>query len=84
MADAEAAPRFRGVVQFFNPFRRYGFARRADGQEFYIGANALMAAGLEKVKAGDILEFSVVDAGNRSPRAIEILLIAHGDAVRGV
>jgi cold shock CspA family protein len=78
MADAEAAPRFRGAVMFFNPFRRYGFARCANGKEYYIGANALMAAGMEAVAADNIVEFSVVDSGNRSPRAIEIVLIAHG------
>ena len=75
---SEAAPRFRGLVMFFNPFRRYGFAPRADGQEFYIGVNALTASGLEEVKADDIIEFSVIDSGGRNPRAIEIMLIAHG------
>jgi cold shock CspA family protein len=77
MADAEPE-RFRGTVLFYNGFRRYGFCERADGKQFYIGVNALMASGLEEVAAGDILEFSTVDAGNRSPRAVDLTLIAHG------
>ena len=78
MADAEATPRYRGRVLFFNGFRRYGFCERADGQQFYIGVNALMASGLGAVAAGDILEFSTVDSGGRSARAVEITLITHG------
>jgi hypothetical protein len=37
-----------------------------------------MASGLEDVAAGDILEFSTVDSGSRSPRAVDLTLITHG------
>jgi cold shock CspA family protein len=78
MADTEAA-RFRGRIMFFNPYRRYGFVRRTDGTEFYVGPNALMAAGMEAVAADDLIEFSVAEGQpGRSQRAVDIMLIAHG------
>jgi cold shock CspA family protein len=80
MADAEAeVPRFRGRIMFYNPYRRYGFVRRTDGTEFYVGPNALMEAGMEAVAADDLIEFSVAEGQpGRSQRAVEIMLITHG------
>jgi len=63
----------RGFVKFYNVAKGFGFIRLDDGQEIFLGSNALAAAHIEPemVRDGDAVECDT-ELGPKGLRAINV------------
>ena len=59
-AEAQAAPAERGVVQWFNDAKGYGFIKRQDGTDVFVHYTAIQGNGFKTLKEGQEVEMNVV------------------------
>lgn len=79
MSDALGVPvRDKGIVKFFDATKGFGFCKRDGGQrDVFVHANALRRSGIEGgVKAGDTLEFDVINVDGKGAKADNIEILA--------
>lgn len=71
MADEQAAPRERGVVQWFNDAKGYGFIKRSDSSDVFVHFTAIQGSGFKTLKEGQEVEFTLVK-GKKGLQADEV------------
>jgi CspA family cold shock protein len=50
----------RGTVRWFNPVKGFGYISRQNGEVVFVQASAVTTYGLESLKKGQSVRFSVV------------------------
>lgn len=61
MSESNAAPvRERGVVQWFNDAKGYGFIKRSDGSDVFVHFTAIQGNGFKTLKEGQEVEFTII------------------------
>lgn len=61
MSESTAVPaRERGVVQWFNDAKGYGFIKRNDGSDVFVHFTAIQGNGFKTLKEGQEVEFTII------------------------
>ena len=71
MADVQ------GKVKWFNDSMGYGFIERDGGPDVFVNYTAILCAGLRTLKAGDRVQFEIVQRPE-GPQALNVSLTSTG------
>ncbi|MFT3899161.1 MAG: cold-shock protein [Gordonia sp. (in: high G+C Gram-positive bacteria)] len=68
-----------GKVKWYNPDKGFGFLSQPDGEDVYVGADAL-PDGVETLKTGQRVEFGMA-TGRRGPQALNVTVLEPAPSV---
>jgi CspA family cold shock protein len=58
-----------GTIKTLRPEKGFGFISDGSGKEFFFHQSAIYGEGMDNLREGDSVEFEVVAAGPKGPRA---------------
>jgi CspA family cold shock protein len=67
--------RLKGVVNWFNNTKGYGFIGRDDGPDVFVHYSAISGEGYKALQEGDKVEFEIVE-GEKGPQAANVTKIS--------
>ena len=65
----------QGTVKWFNAKKGYGFISDEQGNDVFVHFSALNMDGFKELKAGEKVEFEVID-GDKGPQAANVSRLA--------
>ena len=61
----------KGIVEWFNNSKGYGFLGRDDGPDVFVHFSAITGEGYKSLREGDQVEFEIVQ-GQKGPQAANV------------
>ena len=58
-----------GTIKMLQPQKGFGFIRGAGGQEYFFHQSAIYGEGIDMLREGDSVEYTVGNDGPKGPRA---------------
>jgi len=61
----------RGVIEWFNNSKGFGFIGREDGPDVFVHYSAIEGEGYRTLREGDVVEFEIAQ-GTKGPQAAKV------------